>query len=136
MTNLKNILSLLVMIICAYLFITHGSDGKNYKKEKQELESKIKILENKSDSLNKVSTNLEVLYSSLQKKSLQDSITSDSLRNKYLILNGVAIQSEKNAQFYLEKLSKKEKEIKLFESNKNFKKGEELINSLSKKINE
>ena len=135
MTTLKNILSILVIIACAYLFITHGSDGRNYKKEKQELEAKIKGLESKSDSLNKISINLQDQYTKLQEKSTQDSIISDSLKNEYDALNDIAIQSDKEAKYYLGKFSDMGKKLKLMESNTNYKKGDDLLKSLSKKIN-
>ena len=135
MTYIKDVLLIILVIICGYLFITHNS-GINYKKDKEKLEMTIKFLENKEDSINKINIVLENQYVLLQKENIIDSIISDSLRSEYNILLSNAKQNKKKSKYWLSKYSLINKKIQTFDLNKNYKKGDELINSLSKKINE
>ena len=135
MRILKIVVFALLTIFFSYLYITHGNNGVNYKKEKAQLELDTKLLQKQTDSLNMANINLQNQYNKLQEKSTQDSTISDSLKNEYNYLYNNTNKSNKKANLYLDKLSDDNRKIFLFENSKNYKKGDELLNSLSKKIN-
>lgn len=132
---IKNLLIILLAIICVILFVNRGDGGINYEKEKKKLKSQIEILEKKSDSLNSVAVKLQEQYVILSQKSYQDSLVSDNLRNEYDKANNVIKQSNDKVAFYLGKLHNTENKINFLENNKNYKTGDNLLLSLTKKIN-
>ena len=133
--KIKNIIFLVAVGMCILLFIKGCSSNENFGKERKDLNKNINTLEKRYDSLEAVSTKLKVDYDKYQLSYVKDSLAIDSLSSEIENQQEIADKMENKANFYLSKYKDMNKKIILLENNKNFKTGDTLLNSLSKKIN-
>ena len=132
--NIKNIILLILLALCIF-FLLKGNKNSTFNKERIELNKDIKSLQSKYDSLNKVSVDLQNQYSILQENSVKDSIVVDSLGVLIDNQNDIINKANSKANFYSGKYNALNKTISNLEKNKNYKKGDNLLESLSKNIN-
>jgi chromosome segregation ATPase len=132
--NLKNVIFAAILFIAGIVFVKSCSNKENYRKERKEINSNIKMLENKFDSLEKESNKLKQDYNKYQLSYIKDSLLIDSLGSEIDEQIVRANKMENKAKFYLGKYSDITKKINKLESNKDYKTGDTLLRSLGQKI--
>ena len=133
--KIKNIIFIAALSICFLMLIRGCSSNQNFSKERKDLNKNINMLEKRYDSLEKISNNLKIDYDRYYINYVKDSITIDSLTDEIETQQNIAIKMENKADFYLSKYKEMGKKITILENNKNYKTGDSLLRSLSKKIN-
>ena len=128
--NLKNLLILIVLGIGVYFLLK--PEKHNYKKDDKIINKNIDSLQNKLDSLNKVSVLLENKDSLYRESFIRDSIVIDSLSKKMSEENIKIKQTEFKANFYYLKLNETNNKISYLETHAGNK--DSLLNNFFKNI--
>ena len=132
---LKKVFLIGIFILGTIFFIKSCSSSEKYNQERKELQNNVKQLQKKYDSLEAVSNKLKKDYDVYQISYIKDSLYVDSLKS---VMNDQMVQTKKaedKANFYLTKYSEMNKKIEKLKSNKEVKTGNNLLESLSGKIN-
>lgn len=132
---IKNILLVVIISICLFMMIKGCGGNSVFDTERDQLNKNINTLQIKYDSLQKASDALKINYVMYQSAYVKDSITIDSLGLEIIKQTNKTVLMEKKADSYLSKYNKNNDKILMLENNKNYKTGDNLIESLSEKIN-
>ncbi len=131
--NIKNIILILLTLICIFFIWKSSNNRENINKESL-INSDIKRLQNKSDSLEKISNQLAIENIKYQESYKKDSILIDSLTNEYNSLSDETDKLDEKATNYLNKYNNLTKGINSLQNNKNYRIGDSLLRSLGEKI--
>ncbi len=133
--NIKNLLLIGLTAFCIFCLWQGCSSRENYNKERKALNQNIKNLQNRFDSLEKISNTLKIESIKYQEAYKKDSVLVDSLTNEYNSQLVRTTKMENKANNYLNKYNSLTKGIDKLQNNKNYKTGDTLLRSLGNKIN-
>ena len=132
--DIKKLLVIVLAALCIFCYWQGCSNKQNYNKERSVLNQDIKNLQNRFDSLQKVSDSLKIEDIKYRDAYKRDSVVVDSLTDEYNSQLDKAAAMENKANVYLNKYNSLTKGINKLENNKSYKTGDSLLHSLGEKI--